>query len=450
MSPRLFVTGKLAANSLRDTLDSISLDFAYDVLTLGISVAALMNTEFLKKHLPPCHQYSQVVLPGLCRADTRRLTEIVGAAVVRGPKDLKDLPAFYREDGLDQSANYNASPPTPLIIAEIVDAPYLSTAEIMNRASYYKATGADIIDLGCCIEKDFPHLEQVIERLKDTGLVVSLDSFQESEIIRGMDSGVDIILSLNSSNIHLAPRLTCPAVIIPDSDYGLDSLEQNLARAHAAGLNCILDPILNPINFGFIPSLQRFVEARRRFPNLPFLMGIGNITELTDADSTGINALLMGIAHELKIDYVLTTEASSRTRGAVQEAALARHLIYEAQIKGSPPKNFSADLLTVKDKRLYSFSPAELRQMQQLITDRNFRIFTAADRIFVFNRDLFISGTNPAELYARLGITDPDHAFYMGSELHKAQLALQLGKKYIQEQELNWGYLSPEYSQFGP
>ena len=37
-------------------------------------------------------------------------------------------------------------------------------------------------------------------------------------------------------------------------------------------------------------------------------MGIGNLTELTAADSTGVNALLIAVCQELGIRSVLTTE----------------------------------------------------------------------------------------------------------------------------------------------
>jgi dihydropteroate synthase-like protein len=447
MSKRLFVTGRLAAGSLKDTIKAMALDVPYDIAVLPISVASLMNTQFLQKHLSTCSQYSQVILPGLCRADTTKLTQFKQTSVVKGPKDLKDLPAFYGEEAMDNRATDIVEPRTPQIVAEIVDAPYLNTAEIISQAIYYQESGADFIDLGSCMEKDFPHLEEAVKELKRAGMKVSLDSFKEAEIMRALESGIDLILSLNKSNLHLASRLTCPVVILPDFDAStLESLEHNLAEAQAAGADCILDPILSPLNFGLSASLERFAQARRRFPQLPFLMGIGNVTELTDADSTGINALLMGVAHELGIDYVLTTEASSRTRGAVKEAALARKLIHQAKKKGTPPKNISLDLITVKDQRLESFSPRELRQMHLLVTDTNFRIFIAADRIFIFNRDLFLSGTDPDKLFLQLNVTDPQHANYLGQELYKARLALRLGKKYVQDRELNWGYLSSNWA----
>ena len=41
----LFVTGKLAAPALRDTLGRAELPFDYDVAVMKITVAALMTTE---------------------------------------------------------------------------------------------------------------------------------------------------------------------------------------------------------------------------------------------------------------------------------------------------------------------------------------------------------------------------------------------------------------------
>ncbi|MGB4666614.1 MAG: DUF6513 domain-containing protein [bacterium] len=438
MSRRLFVTGRLASQALKDTLAQMPAELGGTVVTLNISVAALMNTDFLCHNLPPCQEYSQVVLPGLCRVDLEKLSRHLGVPVVQGPKDLKDLPAFYGEKVEDNQEE----PTVPQILAEIVDAPYLTTDQIRERARYYREEGADIIDLGSCVEREFPHLEEVIFALKEEGFRVSLDSFREEEILRAGRMGVDMILSINSTNLHLAQELSCPVVVIPDFGQGLASLVANAAAAEGAGASIILDPILDPINFGFTASLHRIFAARQQYPDKPFLMGIGNVTELTDADSTGINALLMGVAVELGIDYVLTTEASHRTRGAVREAALARRLVHRAKKRGSPPKNLSNDLVTCKDRRLDGYSGEELAAMQRLVKDRNFRIFTAEGKIHLFNRDIYLTGTKADELFSQLEIDDPGHAFYLGRELYKAQLALQLGKKYLQEQELAWGYLS--------
>jgi dihydropteroate synthase-like protein len=230
-------------------------------------------------------------------------------------------------------------------------------------------------------------------------------------------------------------------VVIPDFGEGLASLERNTAQLDEWGVPYVMDPILDPISFGFTESLHRFYETRRRHPNAEMLMGLGNLTELTDADSIGINAVMAGVVTELGIDYVLSTEVISWTRGAVKELDLARKLMYYAHKNRLLPKDIDDGLLTVKDPPHESYGEAELRHMHQLVSDKNFRIFTDDTWIYVFNRDIFIRSTDPQEIFAQLDVTEPSHAFYLGKELERAALSVQLGKKYTQEDQLRWGYL---------
>jgi hypothetical protein len=58
---------------------------------------------------------------------------------------------------------------------------------------------------------------------------------------------------------------------------------------------------------------------------------------------------------------------------------------------------------------------------------------------------MFIRDIKPNEIFAQLEIDDPSHAFYLGRELERACLAVQLGKKYTQESNLRWGYLSEKW-----
>ncbi len=328
------------------------------------------------------------------------------------------------------------------ILAEIVDAYQLSLEEILAQAEYYRASGADIIDLGCPVEGNFPDVEEVVATLKERGFAVSLDTFHPEDILRADQAGLDYLLSINSQNMELAPRLSCKVVVIPDFDQGLESLERNIAQLEAWNVPYIIDPILNPISFGFTESLYRFYETRRRHPEAEILMGLGNLTELTDADSTGINAVMAGIITELEINYVLTTEVISWAQGAVRELDLARKLMYYACKNRMLPKHLDDGLITVKDPPHEHYTEKELRHMQARIRDRNFRIFTNDENIYVFNSRLFVKGTDIEAIFAQLGVDEASHAFYLGQELQKAALAVQLGKKYMQEEELRWGYLS--------
>jgi hypothetical protein len=101
-------------------------------------------------------------------------------------------------------------------------------------------------------------------------------------------------------------------------------------------------------------------------------------------------------------------------------------------------------LVTIKDPRILTYSEAELREVQAQVTDANFRIFADREAITVFNHQLFIRGTEIQDIFDQLGVDEASHAFYLGKELAKAKLAMQLGKTYRQEGTLNWGYLTPD------
>jgi len=172
-------------------------------------------------------------------------------------------------------------------------------------------------------------------------------------------------------------------------------------------------------------------------------MGVGNLTELTEADSTGVNALLLGVMSELRVTHALTTEVAAWTRGSVKEIDCGRRMMHHARHRGTLPKGFDDRLVTTRDERLTRPNEPELRDMQARLTDRNFRIETDGESIYVFNSERFVKQTDIRDIFPRLGVTtDASHAFYLGRELMKADLARRLGKKYIQGEPLHWGYLT--------
>lgn len=436
----LFVTGKLAARSLRDTLEGMEPSLEYAMAVLPISVAALMDTRFVAKHLADSKGCDRVMIPGLCKGDTGRIADRLGVEVIRGPDSLKDIPArFGPVRPLEGYGAYRVK-----ILAEIVDAHRIRLEEILARASYYRSSGADIIDLGCPAEGSFSGIEKVVRALKKRGYTVSVDSFNREDILKADRAGADIVLSVNSKNMALARRLRCKVVVIPDFEQGLESLERNIAQLEAWEIPYIIDPILSPIGMGFTESIGNYIATRRRHPNAEMLMGLGNLTELTDADTTGITAVMGGLITELGVDYVLTTEVISWARGAVRELDLARKLMFYACEKKIVPKRIHDGLITVKDPPFEVFGEDELRAMQAKVRDRNFRIFADRDYVYVFNNRLFIKDKDIQAIFERLDVEDAPQAFYLGRELQKALLAVRLGKKYAQEEELRWGYLGSQ------
>jgi dihydropteroate synthase-like protein len=438
----LFVTGTLAEPALRATLARMAPPFPHEVAVLRITVAALMTTSWIARHLTGTAGAERIVIPGLCEGDVRAIEDRWGVRAEKGPADLRDLPEHFGQAALREE--YGAH--DILIFAEINNVPYLSREEIVRAAEYYRQGGADVVDLGCSLDRKFDDVADVVGLLKARGFRLSVDTLDPGEILAADRAGVDYVLSLNGQNREVAAELRATPVLIPDAGQDLDTLDRTIAHVEALGRPYILDPVIEPVGFGFAAALDRYVQTRARHPGAEMLMGIGNITELTDADTTGMNALLIGFCQELSIRHVLTTEVIPWARGAVREVDVARRLMYAARRRGVLPKHVDDRLLTVKDARPKYWTEAELRALHQAITDPNFRIATTRDAIVVFNNRLFVSGTDIQALFDQLPVEDPGHAFYLGKELMKAHLALLLGKTYVQEQPLRWGYLTPEGS----
>ena len=438
----LFVTGRLAEPALRRTLAEMAPAFACEVAVMKITVAALMTTPWIARFLEVPADTDLVLIPGLCEGDPAVIVQKAGVRVEKGPKDLRQIPAYF---GRPQPAgDYGAFDIE--VIAEINNAPRLTREAIRREADYYHSGGADVIDIGCTPGRDFPDLGGVVRELVGAGMRVSVDSFDPGEIGTAVGAGAELVLSVNGSNRDVARELAgtkARVVAIPDFGTGLETLEPTLDGLERWGVAYLIDPVIEPIGFGFMASLERFADARRRYPAAPLLMGIGNITELTAADSTGVNALLLAMCQELGVRAVLTTEVIPWARGAVREVDIARRLMHYAVTRRALPKNVDDRLVTLKDPEVLAYSEEELCTLQRAVTDPNFRIFTDGGTITIFNNTLFARGTDIDELFARLGVDEATHAFYLGRELMKAQIAITLGKTYRQEGQLQWGYLTP-------
>jgi dihydropteroate synthase-like protein len=255
-----------------------------------------------------------------------------------------------------------------------------------------------------------------------------------------------MVLSINNSNLEVARALgggSAKVVVIPDFGEGIETLDRSIDALEQWKVPYLIDPVIEPIGFGFTASLERYAEVHRRYPGVAKLMGIGNITELTSADTTGVNAILIAICEETGVRAVLTTEVIPWARGVVREIDVARRLMHHAITRKTLPKGVDDRLVTVKDARILEYDETELRRLHAAVTDPNFRIFTDHDTITVFNDEIFVRGTDIQDIFRQLGVDEPTHAFYLGRELMKARLALTLGKTYRQEGALNWGYLTP-------
>jgi dihydropteroate synthase-like protein len=432
----LFLTGHLARPRLEAVLSGMDAGFDWKVLDIGVKVAALMTEDIITRRLPKPVEADKILLPGRCRADLDRLSKSFGVPFLRGPDELKDIPIFFgRARKASDMTKYDIQ-----IFAEIVDASALPVEAILRRAGDYGQKGANVIDLGCLPDTPFPHLEATIRALKEKGYKVSVDSANPDELLRGGEAGVDFLLSLNEATLRIADQVASVPILIPKEHGDLASLYRAMDALDAKGKKYLVDPVLDPINFGFTQSLERYAQVRRERPAAEMLMGTGNLTELTDADTTGITALLLGIASELHIKNVLVVQVSPHTRRTVEEHDLARRIMYASRAEHELPKDYADGLLALHARRPFPQTPAEIEATAREVRDKNFRIEIAEDGIHVYNRDGHHVAQEAFALYDKLGVDqDGPHAFYLGAELARAEIAWRLGKRYAQDEPLDWG-----------
>ena len=219
------------------------------------------------------------------------------------------------------------------------------------------------------------------------------------------------------------------------------SLYRAMDALDAKGRAYLADPVLDPINFGFMTSLERYAELRRERPNAEILLGTGNLTELTDADTTGITAMLLGIASELHIRNVLVVQVSPHTRRTVEEHDIARRMMFASRADARAaeglhrraalpacaptfPANAGGDRREPRRRCATRISASR--------SPRTASISTIATAI--------TSRRMRSSCIAKLGVDkDGAHAFYLGAELARAEIAWRLGKRYAQDEPLDWG-----------
>ncbi|WP_119157335.1 DUF6513 domain-containing protein [Caldimonas tepidiphila] len=433
----VFLTGRLAQPGLERVLRGLDdAPFTWEVREIGLQVAALMTADMIRRRVPAPIAADRLLVPGRCRGDVDALSAHYGIPVQRGPEELKDLPRFFRQaDKPADLGEYGTE-----IFAEIVDAPRLTVEQVVARGRALAADGAGVIDLGCLPETPFPHLEESVRALKDAGLRVSVDSLDTQELLRGGRAGADYLLSLTVDTLWIADEVRATPVLIPREPGDEASLHAAIDAMRARARPFLADPILDPIPFGLAASICRYQRLRERCPEVEIMMGVGNVTELTEADTSGINAVLLGIAAELDVRAILTTQVSGHARRAVREADWARRVMHAARRQQTLPKGLSDKLMTVHAKHPHPDTPEEIAQTAEAVRDPNFRVQVSPLGVHVYNRDGMRLAQDAFELWPRLGLeNDAAHAFYMGVELARAEIAWQLGKRYVQDQPLDWG-----------
>ena len=275
--------------------------------------------------------------------------------------------------------------------------------------------------------------------LQEQGYKSSVDSADPTSCCAAAKPEPISCSASTSDTLHIADQVASTPVLIPKEHGDMHSSIAPWMRSTPRGVTYLADPVLDPINFGFMQSLERYARVRRERPNVEMLMGTGNLTELTDADTTGTTAMLLGIASELHIKNVLVVQVSPHTRRTDEEHDLARRMMFASRADKSC-RRIIPTACCVSTTRPFPQSPEEIEQAAREVRDKNFRIEIAEDGIHVYNRDGHHVAQDAFALYDKLGVdSDGPHAFYLGAELARAEIAWRLAKRYAQDEPLDWG-----------
>jgi dihydropteroate synthase-like protein len=489
----LYVTGREAAGAVRKNARGGNVE------VMPVDVAALLSKTTIEKELSERNLcgFDLVVLPGGVSGDYTSIGRKLGVAVVKGPKQAADISVFLSHLG---EVEYSASKPAdvvlekeiayevggiisaarkkktsfrigrrnpvylgefPHVVAEINDAPKLSDREISAKAKYFVESGASIIDLGFVAgENNVGDVERLVSAVREAvDVPVSVDTLNEEEILAGVDAGADLVLSLSADNIGLASSIDMPFVLVPKKRGRLPDKAGERVKVllelieHSGGKNAIADPVLNPLGLGFTESIKACVLFREANPGIPMFFGAGNVTEMLDADSPGVNAVLAGMAAELGASLVFTVEGSNKTRGAVKELSTAVEMAYLARKRGQPMKDLGISLLTLKDKRGIDVIEDEKAGglFEKVSSTRPDKLDASSFRIYLKDgviRVVFYERNRPSRAWEGEGAEEMSrgiveetgisqaHAAYLGRELAKAEIALKLSKNYVQDEDL--------------
>jgi dihydropteroate synthase-like protein len=514
----LLITGLLAEKTVESYAKESNVET--DVFTLKVPVAALLSPEQIAKALKKTgpQGFDVILVPGLIRGDTTVIANSTGTPTFKGPRYAADLPTIL--EALDRVKLSTVTPACDLlreelqrkalqeleaieknreellkkpgniligkvpvgknfpmrVLAEIVDAALMPDSEIQRLAKHFVNMGADLIDIGMIAGESRPSdAKRGVEAVKKVvDVPVSIDTLNPEEIKEAVAASADLILSVDAGNVEqVAPFASdVAAVVIPTNQHEgyfprkaedrIRFLEETMKKAARLGMKHVMaDLILEPSNV--LESMVAFRDFSVRNPDVPLFVGISNVTELFDADSVGINALLALLSSEVNANMLLATEKSSKAKGTVMEDAVAAKMMFLAKRRGSVPKDLGIDLLVLKDKQKHEEPYNKAIEADAKVTIANEKAETATldpNGIFKITVDRnaktivalhfataeaekprnIIKGKTAETVYGKIIetglVTRLDHAAYLGSELAKAEVALKSGKDYIQDSGL--------------
>jgi dihydropteroate synthase-like protein len=478
----LVITGKLAYPIVKEVVSGIK---DVEVKALDYPVAALMSVRYILEGIKDLKQkYDVVLIPGLASGDAREIQERLGVKAYKGTESAWDIPLVL--EALRNGVELSTVEPADSIIKELKERELErieESLEVNSKVAFEAGIKVPLypppfrifleLDPNWDVERikeevertkdyvdvyvvGFPvghhDLEEVRRKVKpvlDEGKVAGVDSESPRELIEGVKAGAAFAFNLNELNVEKLQevRRESAFVVAPFTTEDRGDVTISLVKkAREMGFERLLaDPVLSPPLQGLMDSLCEFKKVRKALADVPMLMGILNVTELIDADSHGVNALMTAIAGELGVANLLVME-KGKTKWSSLETRIASKMVSMAMVQKKTPKDVGMDLLILKDKRKVKEEEVkgeEVGYVPPSMDPSGFvKVSKAKDKLaveFYGKKRIALTGTDALSLGRRLvsevNVT-PQHALYIGYELAKAEIALALDKNYIQDEPL--------------
>lgn len=522
----LIITGNLAYPLIKNVVANANMEViihvADKIQVAAFLTPRIIINEIRTNFASQLDEIDLILVPGLIKKGTREITKELGIPTFKGSTDGADLAMVLNlldnielsedkpADKLIEEEKRNAAlkfiedfendektinellnKPNNImvgnlpvgedfpmrVLSEIANAPLLSKEALIHKCQYFVDSGADMIDIGMVAGEDFSDkVPELIDTLRPIvgDRPLSIDTLNTKEIEVAAKHGIDLVLSLdlgnNSKVTDILKENNIPAVLLPTNfskGFTPKSPEERVQAMNqlieeTSGINYVADLILDPVNSSSIVESIIACFEFHKINKAPMFFGVGNVTELMDADSGGVNVLLAGIGMELGVSILFTPEESGKTRGSVYELAIASKMMFLAKHRHSIPKDLGINLVAFKDKHkrldiieneIGGIPKFKQDEPMKFIRDKkgSFKISVdygttvKSSRIIAThfkknNADLVIVGNSAKEIYEEIIskklVTRMEHAAYLGSELQKAQIAMITGKEYIQDFDL--------------
>ncbi len=423
-----------------------------------------------------------LLVPGGCKGSTRIIEEKTGIPTFKASNNpgflVEVLKALLRGEELSREESFEepvrggpqlaiervafkilevpvpARGPPLLLTVEIP--PEISVDSVEEYYSRITSEGAQIVVLGSA---SFNGMDETLRKARLLSGLAGASRIpllcelptprlarQLSEFCDGFSVSTPIVNRLVEDSFELKDK----AFIVGDKDTNKLASALELLRG-AGATRLIADPVVGLPLIDMSSTVDRYREASKL--GVPLLFSAANITEELAADTHGVHALLASLAVELGASLYLVVESRYYSRHSTSEAREAIRLASSAYAKGATPLEPWSRLLVVKEYakpvgvriregeyELFAGGLKPVMDKGYFIVEVDYENGLLGVKYYENNRLKRAWAARDALTLMRLVLRNTnvslEHAGYLGYELHKAELALRLGKTYTQDSEV--------------